>query len=218
MPTSEELQRELRGLADSHRSLAGHLRAWLAGSPDPAAPSRLPGWTVGHVLTHLARNADGLRGMVEAAARGELADQYEGGAIGRTADIEAGAGRSAAELVDDVVTSAERLDTAFAASDWSGSGRVTTGAVLPVTEFPHRRWREVEIHRVDLGLGYEPEDWPELFVRLELPRQEMQAKSRLPMGMTTWPAAVLALRPARRLAWLVGRSEEPGLPELSGWG
>ena len=26
-----------------------------------AGPSRLPGWTRGHVLTHLARNADGFR-------------------------------------------------------------------------------------------------------------------------------------------------------------
>lgn len=32
----------------------------VAGLDDGAmrAPSRLPGWTVGHVLTHLARNAD----------------------------------------------------------------------------------------------------------------------------------------------------------------
>ena len=29
------------------------------------AGSRLPGWTRGHLVTHLARNADGIRNMVE---------------------------------------------------------------------------------------------------------------------------------------------------------
>ena len=42
-------------------------------------PSRLPGWTVGHVLTHIARNADSLVWRLEGAARGELRDQYPGG-------------------------------------------------------------------------------------------------------------------------------------------
>ena len=31
------------------------------GSNTMAAPSRLPDWTIGHVVSHLARNADGLR-------------------------------------------------------------------------------------------------------------------------------------------------------------
>ncbi len=44
-----------------------------------AAPSRLPGWTRAEVLTHLARNADGGRGIAEAAARGEIGAQYPGG-------------------------------------------------------------------------------------------------------------------------------------------
>ena len=35
-------------------------RARRRGELDVAAPSRLPDWTVGHVLTHLARNADSI--------------------------------------------------------------------------------------------------------------------------------------------------------------
>jgi maleylpyruvate isomerase len=31
-------------------------------------------------------------------------------------------------------------------------------------EFPWVRWREVEVHHVDLGMGYEPSDWPVGFV------------------------------------------------------
>ena len=53
----------------------------LAGVTDTDArrPSLLPGWSVGHVLTHLARNADSHVRMLEAAAVGEVADQYPGG-------------------------------------------------------------------------------------------------------------------------------------------
>lgn len=55
-------------------------------------PSRLPGWTVGHVLTHLARNADSHLRRTEAARRGEIVDQYGAGSDGRAAEIEAGTG------------------------------------------------------------------------------------------------------------------------------
>ena len=37
-----------------------------------AARSRLPGWSRAEVLTHLARNADGGRGLAQSAARGEV--------------------------------------------------------------------------------------------------------------------------------------------------
>ena len=40
-----------------------------------AAASRLPGWTRGHLLTHLARNADGFRNLLAwAPYRGRDAD------------------------------------------------------------------------------------------------------------------------------------------------
>ena len=58
---------------------------------EAAAPSLLPDWSRGHVLTHIARNADGLTLMVEAANRGEVGSQYPGGLAQRNADIEAGA-------------------------------------------------------------------------------------------------------------------------------
>jgi maleylpyruvate isomerase len=32
------------------------------------------------------------------------------------------------------------------------------------------RWREVEVHHVDLGLGYTPERWPPDLVQMWLPR------------------------------------------------
>ena len=44
-----------------------------------AGRSQLPGWSRAEVLAHLARNADGIRGIAEAAARGQIGKQYPGG-------------------------------------------------------------------------------------------------------------------------------------------
>ena len=71
--------------------------------------SRLPGWTRGHVLTHLARNADGQRRMVEGVLRDEVLDQYPGGDEQRARDIEAGADRPVAELLTDLDDSQRAL-------------------------------------------------------------------------------------------------------------
>lgn len=78
-------------------------------------PSLLPGWTRGHVLTHLARNAEAMCRRMDAAARGDVIEQYVGGAVGRAAEIEAGAGRQAHQIVEDVLAWASQLDAAFTA-------------------------------------------------------------------------------------------------------
>jgi len=64
------------------------------------APSLLPDWSRGHVLTHLARNADGGRRLLRWARTGVETAEYPSLAA-RAEEIEAGAGRSAAELVAD---------------------------------------------------------------------------------------------------------------------
>ncbi|MEU4755514.1 maleylpyruvate isomerase N-terminal domain-containing protein, partial [Micromonospora tulbaghiae] len=43
---------------------------------DVAAPSLLPGWTRAHVLTHLARNADGFVNLLTSARTGEEIPMY----------------------------------------------------------------------------------------------------------------------------------------------
>jgi maleylpyruvate isomerase len=195
------------------------LRSTLAGlSPEDARrPSVLPGWTVGHVLTHVARNADSFVRLLDAAARGEVADQYAGGNVQRAADIEAGAGRPPAELVDDVVTSAQRLEAAFAATAedvWRrGQGRMASG-MWPLAELPFRRWREVEIHHVDLALGYGFDDWPDDYVDAELARGLPGLAARLPAGAGV---DIAGLDRRRLLAWIIGRSDDPALPALTPW-
>src|SRR5947207_7293893 len=83
-------------------------------------PSLLSGWTVGHVLTYLARNAEAMHRRIDGAMRWEMVDQYAGGVAGRAAEIEAGASRSARELVDDALGWSQRLDAVFATlpDDW----------------------------------------------------------------------------------------------------
>ena len=81
---------------------------------------------------------------------------------------------------------------------------------MPVTDLVFLRWREVEVHRADLGLGYGPDDWPAEYVRTELALMEMQWRARRPMGLTGLPAEALAVPDRQRVAWLLGRAEIEG--------
>lgn len=167
-------------------------------------PSLLPEWTIGHVLTHLARNAEAMHRRVEAALRGELIDQYEGGREGRAAAIAVGARRGSNELVADVVGWSQRLDTMFASLPLDGWGRTVrsvAGGEYPVSELPFRRWREVEIHIVDLDVGRTAADWPAELVDLSLPRLLSGLSKR------TDERALMA--------WALGRGPAP---ELEAWG
>lgn len=74
-----------------------------------------------------------------------------------------------------------------------------SSGIWALSELPFRRWREVEIHHVDLNLGYTPDDWPEDYVDAELTRTV---------------AGLAAGERRRLLAWLVGRV---GVPELGPW-
>ena len=54
---------------------------------DCRAPSALPGWSRGHVITHLSRNADGLVNLLHWAQTGVETTMYESNEQ-RAADIE----------------------------------------------------------------------------------------------------------------------------------
>jgi maleylpyruvate isomerase len=176
-------------------------------------PSLLPGWTLGHVLTHIARNADGFRRMLEGAVRGEVAEMYVGGFEGRTADIEAGSTRTMEAIIDDLRVAMARLELAFDAmtdAAWDAEGVAPFGPVV-MREVPYRRCREVHVHHVDLGLAFTWRDWPTQYVRLELQRMTMLWNSRRPMGLTGLPPQALAVDDHHRTAWLLGRATIDGL-------
>jgi maleylpyruvate isomerase len=192
---------------------AAHERviATASGIDDATArrPSSLPGWTVGHVLTHIARNADGHTRRLEGALRGEDVARYPGGMPARDEDIEAGAARPAHELAADILESARRLEDTWqrsAEAGWPNSDFLGDDH-FPTPGSPLRRLREVEMHHVDLGLGYEPTDWPDFYVDWELPH----ALSRLPQRIPT-PTDT-----RRLLAWLTGRAPWPTDLQLGPW-
>jgi maleylpyruvate isomerase len=132
-------------------------------------PSLLPGWTVGHVLTHIARNADSLVNLATWARTGVKTPQYRSDEA-RDADIQAGAHRPAAELLQDVAESNKRISEALAAmpaDKWDVMVEWRGGATKPAGVIPSARLTEVEVHHADMGLGYGYGDIPEAF-RLRL--------------------------------------------------
>jgi len=124
---------------------------------DPSAPSLLPGWTRGHLLTHVARNADSLVNLLTWARTGVVTPQYPS-AGQREADIAAGADRPWTVLVADVRESADRFAKAAATlstGDWAVHLDLPNGP-QPAALVPWRRLREVEVHHVDLAGGLHP--------------------------------------------------------------
>lgn len=140
---------------------------------DIAGPSLLPGWSLGHCLTHIARNADGIGNLVTWAMTGERTPMYPSMAA-RDADIDTGSIRPAVEHRDDIASSAARLDESLrrlsAASDEAlerlvifGAPPPTTPPNTPAADLGFARLREVSIHHADLGLadfGYTNFDAP----------------------------------------------------------
>lgn len=181
-------------------------------------PSLLADWTVGHLLTHLARNADSHTRRAEAAAAGLVVDQYPGGAAERAAEIDAGASRPAAAIVADVATSSARMLEAWAATPedaWAGVTRDLSGRERPLAELPGRRWLEVEVHLVDLGTGPTHRDWSDDFVAARLADMRAGLAARLPAGAV--PPTPGTLDDRDELAWLYGRLAVADLPALGPW-
>ena len=127
-----------------------------------AEPSRLPGWSRGHVLAHLARNADALVNVLQGRPMYVSVEA-------RDADIERDAPRPLEVQLADVRESAARFQEAAAVpADWSRTVELRNGVTDSASRVPFRRWTEAELHHVDLGIGYELEDLPEEFTEREI--------------------------------------------------
>jgi maleylpyruvate isomerase len=230
-------------------------RGWLAGSTsgqrrvldllrtidDSVArrPSLLPDWTVGHLATHLARGADGAVRVLAGGRDGVVTAFYPNGSAGRASDIEAGSGRPAAELLADAEAAFARFEQVAAELSPDAWRRgLGTGPYGPVTmpELVLRRWREVAIHTVDLGLadlgGPRWDDLEPAYLDAEWSFTTLGLAARVPTGH----CLVLAPndRPARSygsgpavtvieepigvtLRYLTGRGGRPEWPSLGPW-
>ena len=165
-------------------------------------PSLLPGWSVGHVLTHLARNGDSVVWRLEGAALGELRDQYPGGLEQRREDIDAGADAAGGRAGGRRRPQLRR--------GGAGHGRAARGGLGRAVAHLARRGRGLARLRVLAlarggGAPRRPRSaagapgrrrWCEEWLARELPR----------LGERT--------DPARLLAWVIGRGEAPELSRL----
>lgn len=202
-------------------------------------PSLLPGWSRAHVVTHLARNADGLSNLLTWARTGIETPQYSSWEQ-RNLDIDSGSARPLVELVEDSRAAAERfMDEAsrVVGEQWD----VPVRTMSSPTHFPARdvllsRRTEVEVHHADLGTGYRAGDWPEDFTSMLI--------ARVGEDRSDGPAMVLLAsdgvggpwrfgqgrgpeitgRAADLAWWLIGRGDRSRLtsstgevPELAKW-
>ena len=206
------------GCAESHQKLLQTLESLT--DEQCREPSALPGWTRGHVLSHLARNAESHVHVLQCAARGEVGEQYVGGAKARKQGIETHAADSAESLVASVRKSIYALEGQWAATNsegWQGRGVNSAGASIAMSDIVFLRWREVEVHHADLALAFTFANWNSTYVRYELDRQVMMWRASKPMGLTPVPKIALQLSPNERLAWFLGRTEVEGLPKVPGY-
>jgi len=200
-----ELATALAGVRASTTDLFEWLNALDWAAADVAAPSLCTGWTRGHVLTHLARNADGIAATLAGALRGEIVERYPDGWDARNAAIDAGSGRSFASLASDVGDSAQRLEDAFAAVEAAGGWSLETEHGHPARDWPFARWKEVEIHRLDLAAGYGPDRWPPPLVAALVEREGARLR-----GRATSPLAVTIVAEGSVVPELAGRSWRVG--------
>jgi maleylpyruvate isomerase len=131
------------------------------------APSRLPGWTRGHVLAHIAGVGSALARQLEYARAHRAVELYDGGRSGRAAAIESGAGVTAEEHARAVRTATLRVEAAIAAlapTDWELPTNARGGLVVSAAQ---AWWRELAVHATDLDLGVTSAVWsPELLDHL----------------------------------------------------
>ncbi len=135
---------------------------------DVGAPSLCEGWTRGHVLTHLARNAEGIAALVRAAVDDSGETMYAS-VEARDADIDAGAGRPVGQQAQDVRDTAAAVDAELRRLRPQHAEtrleRVPGVRFIPARHLPFMRLREVVYHHVDLDAGFGFADVePELLV------------------------------------------------------
>ncbi|MGG2460872.1 maleylpyruvate isomerase family mycothiol-dependent enzyme [Streptomyces sp. RGM 3693] len=226
IPPTPESFGELAAAAD--RLLSG-----LAGltDADVSAPARLPGWTRGHVLCHLARQAPALERLLTWASTGVETPQYPDRAT-RDAEIEAGAHRSAAALIADVRETAAHFQhtvETLPEPAWQATIRPFTGELCTPQRVLVIRIRELELHHVDLDLGYRVADIPAparaviladvlgyYAQAADVPDFALRDDAGAELARYGTGGPVVSGSPADALAWLSGRSTGTGLRSTTG--
>jgi len=213
---------------------------------DWSAPSLLPDWSRAHVVAHLALNAEGMTSILRALVADDdvagLPTMYASDAQ-RDQDILDLAAADPTEIRDRLLAGVSLLQESFEAvpvDAWeTRAERTPGGRTMRVAALPGMRWRELEIHHVDLDAGYGPDDWDLDFAEHLL--DAMAKRVRPPEAFEirphdsprTWvlgedeaeyPVPVVTGAAADLAWWLTGRpvgdtvsSSRGELPVIEGW-
>jgi maleylpyruvate isomerase len=130
--------------------------------------------------------------------KGETRHQYPIAGM-READIAVGSSLPVDQLLSGLSSSCRALEVAWDElneDQWELTGIVTPGPST-MSEIVFRRLREVEVHHVDLDVGYGAADWPSIYVDGEIERSIRNLPDR---------ADHVDL-----VKWLIGRGEAPSL-------
>ena len=211
-------------LADQMALLLATVESMSAA--DLAAPSALPDWTRGHVLAHIAGNAEGLGRRARSVGDDVPRAMYESPET-RGSDIDWRARRSVAQHRE--ALAATHADFAFDVAgipaeraDEEMEVRLTLR--VKVGDLPLLRLQEVSIHHSDLGMpGYDWSHWPPELVAWALPRvpASFAARDDFPVGWVEADGVRFVVGPdattgvsgsaTEILAWLIGRAPGDGL-------
>ena len=119
-------------------------------------PTALPGWTRAHIAAHLARQADGLRHIMDQLRDNRPTSLYRDATAYRD-DIERGSEQTALGLQTDLDTSAGRLHARFAELLELPCDRpvqLSPRLTVRLDHLPITRLNEVVLHHIDLDVGF----------------------------------------------------------------
>ncbi|MBM3674593.1 MAG: maleylpyruvate isomerase family mycothiol-dependent enzyme [Actinobacteria bacterium] len=187
---------EIEACREGHVRLLNSVAALTEG--ELRAASLLPGYSRAHVIAHIANKAWAHVVLLGGAAAGEVRRLHPEGYDSDEAARE-GACRPGDELRSELERSLAALEAAWDHLDegrWDVRGVMMAGS-RTMAEIVGHHLRNVEVHHVDLDVGYRPADWPRTFVDGELARRLRALPDR-------------AEHP-ELLAWLLGRGPCPAL-------
>ena len=201
-----------------------------------AEPSLLPDWTRGHVVAHLALNAEGLAGALRGLTEGRSVPMYasQEARDGDIAVLGAAEPQAVRGRLLGAVTDLSHAIAAIPEEAWDSSiDRTPDGRrTFQASSVPWMRHREVEIHHADLGLAYSRADWPVAFAeRLVESMVGRCPDERITLHATdldrTWEVAGGGPRVTGTVTdlawWLTGRSgadltcDSGAVPAMAAW-
>lgn len=178
-------------------------------------PSLLPNWTRAHVVSHLARGADGCVNLLIWARTGVEHPMYTS-REDRDADIREGGRRSHRVLVEDMSASSARLaETARALPlhAWFTEVVGAPGKPIPAYEVLRSRLMELWVHLVDLDHGFGFDDIPESDVAQLLDDTVRQFGGRPDVPAT---AVVAEFDDGRTRSWALGIPQQTETRQVRG--